>query len=204
MKNRNITLKPNSLLFGPLTHKPKEMILMSDDELESLYLADFKGLYQEECAKQLGVSRPTFAKIIKSARKKVTEMLMYGKGIELIQEKRNYVLVYPTNDRVTIHPYFITAKLFAFAKIEEETIVSISYVDNPIYQELLAKGIEIIDDDSAQGMAAGRIIPPLLKEGNMLVVKSLGEGMKRNIEGMGLNIEYSDLSDIDSVLESLK
>ena len=204
MKNRNITLKPKSLLFGPLTHEPKEMIQMSDDELESLYLADFKGLYQEDCAKELGVSRPTFSKIIKSARKKVTEMLMYGKGIELVQEKRNYILVYPTNDRVTIHPYFITAKLFAFAKVEEESIVSISYIDNPIYQELQAKGIEIMDDDSAQGMAAGRIIPPLLKKGNMLVVKNLGEGMQRNIEGMGLNVEYTDLSDIDSVLESLK
>ncbi|UFH60222.1 DUF134 domain-containing protein [Sulfurovum mangrovi] len=203
MKNRNITFKPKSLLFGPLTHKAKEMIQMSDDELEALYLADFRGLYQEECAKQLGVSRPTFAKIIKSARKKVTEMLMYGKGIELLQEKRNFVLVYPTNDRVTIHPYFLTAKLFAFAKIEEDSIVSISYIDNPVYQALHAKGITIVDDDSAKGMAAGRIIPPLLKKGNMLVVKSLGEGMKRNIEGIGLNIEYSDLSDIDTVLESL-
>jgi len=203
MKNRNITLRPKSLLFGPLTHKPKEMLPMSDDELESLYLADFQGLYQEECARQLGVSRPTFSKIIKSARKKVAEMLMYGKGIELVQEKSNYVLVYPTNDRITIHPYFITAKLFAFAKIEGASIVSIRYIDNPIYQELHTKGVEITDDNSAQGMAAGRIIPPLLKKGNMLVVKSLGEGMKRNIEGMGINIEYTDLSDIDSVLESL-
>jgi predicted DNA-binding protein (UPF0251 family)/predicted Fe-Mo cluster-binding NifX family protein len=204
MKNRNITFKPKHLQFGPLTHKPKEMIKMSDDELEALYLSEFQGLYQEECAKQLGVSRPTFAKIIKSARKKVTEMLMYGKGIELVQEQHNYLLVYPTNDRINIHPYFITAKLFAFAKIEDDTIVSISYIDNPIYKELEAKGVEIVDDDSAQGMAAGRIIPPLLKKGNMLVVKSLGEGMKRNLEGIGLNIEFTDLTDIDSVLESLK
>ena len=115
MKQRNITFKPKTLLFGPLTHKPKEMIQLGDDELESLYLADFKGLYQEECAKQLGVSRPTFAKLIKNARKKVTEMLMYGRGIELVQGKKNYTLVYPTNDRVNIHPYFLIAKLFAFA-----------------------------------------------------------------------------------------
>ena len=53
-------------------------------------------------------------------------------------------------------------------------------------------------------MAAGRIIPPLLKKGNILVVKSLGEGIKRNIEGIGLNIEYTELTDIDTVLESLR
>ena len=146
MKKRNITFKPKTLLFGPLTHQPKEMIQLSDDEMESLYLADFKGLYQEECARQLGVSRPTFAKLIKNARKKVTEMLMYGKGVEIIQEKRNYVMVYPTNDRVSIHPYFLTAKLFAFANIANDKIVSITYMDNPIYKELETQGKEIIDD----------------------------------------------------------
>lgn len=204
MKNRNITFKPKHLLFGPLTHKPKEMIQMSDDELESLYLADFKGLYQEECAKQLGVSRPTFAKLIKNARRKVTEMLMYGKGIELIQEKKNYTLIYPTNDRVNIHPYFLTAKFFAFAQIEDDKIVSITYQDNPIYISLVDKGIEIVNDESAKGMAAGRIIPPLLKKGNMLIVKNLGDGMRRNLEGIGLNIEFTDLTDIDVIVDSLR
>jgi len=203
MKRRNITFKPKTLLFGPLTYKPKEMLQLSDDELESLYLSDFKGLYQEECAKQLGVSRPTFAKLIKNARKKVTEMLMYGRGIELVQEKKNYVLIYPTDDRINIHPYFLIAKLFAFAQIEDDKIVSITYIDNPIYKELVAKNIDISSDESAKGMAAGRIIPPLLKNGNMLVVKSLGDGMRRNLEGIGLNIEFTDKRDIDSVLESL-
>lgn len=204
MKQRNITFKPKTLLFGPLNQQPTEMIKMSDDELESLYLADFKGLYQEECAKQLGVSRPTFAKLIKNARKKVTEMLMYGRGIELVQEKKNYVLIYPTNDRVNISSDFLVTKFFAFAQIEDEKIISITYIDNPIYKELEAKNTEIRDDESAKGMAAGRIIPPLLKKGNMLVVKNLGEGMRRNLEGLGLNIEFTDLTDIDSVLESLK
>jgi len=203
MKRRNITFKPKTLLFGPLTHKPKEMIRLSDDELESLYLADFKGLYQEECAKQLGVSRPTFAKLIKNARKKMIEMLMYGRGIELLQEKKNYTLIYPTDDRVNIHPYFLIAKLFAFAQIEDDKIVSITYIDNPIYKDLEAKNVDICSDESAKGMAAGRIIPPLLKDGNILVVKSLGDGMRRNLEGIGLNIEFTELTDIDSVLESL-
>ena len=94
--------------------------------------------------------------------------------------------------------------MFAFANIESDKIVSISYVDNPVYKELEAQGKEIINDDSAKGMAAGRIIPPILKKANMLVVKDLGEGMKRNLEGMGLSIEFSDLLDIDSVLDELK
>ena len=202
-KKRNISLKPTCFSYGPLTQKPKEVMQMSEDELEALYLADFRGLYQEDCARELGVSRPTFAKIIKSARKKATEMLMYGKGIELVQEKRSFVLVFPTDDRISIHPYFLTAKFFAFAAIEDDAIVSISYTSNPVYDALAAQGTAIVDDESAKGMAAGRIIPPLLKKAHMLVVRSLGEGMRRNIEGLGLNIEQTDLTDIDTVLEKL-
>ena len=158
-KQRNITIQPTAFRFGPLDQPPKEMVAMQADELEALYLADFKGLYQEECAKALGVSRPTFAKIIKGARKKSVEMLMYGKGVELTRHKHTFTLVFPINDRITIHPYFLTAKFFAFAKIENDTIASIAYNSNPVYDALKERGAAIIDDDSAKGMAAGRIIP---------------------------------------------
>jgi predicted DNA-binding protein (UPF0251 family)/predicted Fe-Mo cluster-binding NifX family protein len=202
-RKRNITFKPTCFSYGPLTKTATETLVVSEDELEALYLADFKGLYQEDCARELGVSRPTFSKLLKSARKKTAEMLMYAKGIELVQRQESFVLVYPTNDRITVHPYFITAKFYAFAKIEEKTIASISYMLNPIYEELEAQGKSIVDDDSAKGMAAGRIIPPLLKEAQVLVVRSLGDGMRRNIEGLGLNIEYTKETDIDAVLEGL-
>lgn len=203
MKNRNITLKPTVLQFGPLREEPKDILQMSPDELESLYLADFQGLYQEECAKQLGVSRPTFSKIIKSARKKNIEMLMYGKGIEIMPHQRKFIVIYPTNDRITVAPYFLVAKLFAFATVKEGNIERIEYSNNPIYEELKANRRDIVDDESAQGMAAGRILPPLLKKGNLLAVKSLGDGIKRNLEGVGINIEFTETTDIDKVLESL-
>ncbi|HHH37108.1 MAG TPA: DUF134 domain-containing protein [Epsilonproteobacteria bacterium] len=203
MKQKNITLKPTVLEFGPLTQPPKELLQLSPEELESLYLADFQGLYQEECAKQLGVSRPTFVKLLKSGRKKMIEMLMYGKGVSLTPNLQEFILIYPTDDRVTISPHFLVAKRFAFALIRENTIESIRYLYNPIYQTLTEDGIEIINDESAKGMAAGRVIPPLLKEGNLLVVRSLGEGMQRNLAGTGLNIEFTETTDIDKVLESL-
>jgi predicted DNA-binding protein (UPF0251 family)/predicted Fe-Mo cluster-binding NifX family protein len=202
-KKRNYSLKPTCFSFGPLTQKPKEMLPLSADELEAIVLADFKGLYQEECAAQLGVSRPTFAKLIKRARKKMAEMVMYGKGISLIGEKQSFTIVFPTNNRSEIHPYFLTAKQYAFAKIDNGTIVSIAYKDNPIYRELQAKGAEIVDDDSAKGLAAGRMIPPLLKGADILVVRSIGEGIRRNIEGIGVNIEISDVNDIDALVEQL-
>lgn len=202
-KKRNYSIKPTCFSFGPMTHKPKEMLSLSADEFEAMVLADFKGLYQEDCARALGVSRPTFAKLIKRARKKMAEMVMYGKGISLIDEKRAFTVAFPTSSRSKIHPYFLTAKQYAFALIENGAITSISYKENPIYRELMEKGSEIIDDESAAGMAAGRVIPPLLEGADILVVRSIGEGIRRNIEGTGVNIEVTDIADIDALIEHL-
>ena len=202
-KRRNITFKPTCFSFGPLTQPPKERLRISADELEALYLADFKGLYHEQCSASLGVSRPTFAKILKGARKKMAEMVLFAKAVELTREKQNFTLAFPTNDRITIHDYFLTAKYFAFAKIVDNAIASISYTANPIYTQLLEEGVTIENDESAKGLAAGRMIPPLLKNAQLLVVRSIGDGIRRNIEGLGLNIELTSKSDIDSVLTDL-
>ena len=202
-KKRNITFKPTCFSYGPLTQTPKETIVLRDDELEALYLADFKVLYHEDCAQSLGVSRPTFAKLIKQARKKMVEMVMYGKGIELIREPHAFTLVFPTDDRISVHPYFLVAKFFAFAKVEDGVIISINYKENPIYRELLHKGGDIINDESAKGLAAGRVIPPLLKEANILVAQTLGDGIRRNIEGMGISIELTPCSELDTIVAKL-
>ena len=46
------------------------------DELEALRLADLEGLYQEAAAERMGVSRPTFARILTRARAAVARALI--------------------------------------------------------------------------------------------------------------------------------
>lgn len=55
------------------------------DELESLRLADLEGLglYQEQAAETMKISRPTFARIVESARRKVADALIHGKALRL-------------------------------------------------------------------------------------------------------------------------
>lgn len=203
MKKRSITFKPACFSFGPLTQIPNETIMMREDEFEALYLADFKALYHENCAQSMGISRPTFAKLIKSARKKMVEMVMFGKEITLMRESFNFTLAFATDDRITVHPDFLVAKYYAFAKVEEGCITSITYKENPIYKELLRLDRAIINDDSAKGLAAGRLIPPLLEEATIVVARSLGDGIRRNIEGMGIGIELSQSDSIDAIVEEL-
>jgi predicted DNA-binding protein (UPF0251 family) len=51
------------------------------DELEALRLADLEGLYQEAAADHMGVSRPTFARILRRAREKVAWVLVQEQAL---------------------------------------------------------------------------------------------------------------------------
>ena len=58
-----------------------ETVELTLDGLEAIRLADREGLYQEEAARRMGVSRPTFARILTQARRKVAEALVEGKSL---------------------------------------------------------------------------------------------------------------------------
>ncbi len=56
---------------------------MSLDEFEAIRLGDLEGLYQEEAAELMKVSRPTFSRIIDSAHRKVADALVHGKALRI-------------------------------------------------------------------------------------------------------------------------
>jgi predicted DNA-binding protein (UPF0251 family) len=60
----------------------KEVIL-TVDEFEAIRLADLNGLYQEQAAGKMNISRQTFGRIIESAHKKVAEALVEGKALKI-------------------------------------------------------------------------------------------------------------------------
>lgn len=53
------------------------------DELEAIRLADYQGLYHEEAAGRMNISRPTFGRILEEARRKVATALMEGKALKI-------------------------------------------------------------------------------------------------------------------------
>jgi predicted DNA-binding protein (UPF0251 family) len=60
-----------------------EEVVLSVDEFEAIRLADLEGLYQEQAAERMKVSRQTFGRIIESARRKVAEALVKGKALKI-------------------------------------------------------------------------------------------------------------------------
>lgn len=61
------------------------------EELESIRLKDLLGLTQEEAARRMGVSQPTFHRILQAARRKIASALVEGKALRI--EGGDFVLV---------------------------------------------------------------------------------------------------------------
>jgi predicted DNA-binding protein (UPF0251 family) len=76
----------NHLCFKPcgIPGHALEIIELTKDEMEAIRLADLEGLYQEDAANQMNVSRPTFGRILNNARAKIADALINGKSIEIL------------------------------------------------------------------------------------------------------------------------
>jgi len=60
-----------------------EEIVLSLDEFETIRLADYEQLYQEEAAARMNISRQTFGRIIDGAHKKIADVLIHGKALKI-------------------------------------------------------------------------------------------------------------------------
>ncbi len=84
-KMRRIACGPQVRSFKPcgISPEPLEEVILTVDELEAIRLADFEGLYQEQAAKAMNVSRQTFGNIIACARKKTAEFLLKSRVLSI-------------------------------------------------------------------------------------------------------------------------
>lgn len=84
-KLRKIEHVPAIPYFIPSDKEIKELPenILKLEELEAIRLKDLEGLEQEECAKKMEVSRPTFQRILLAAREKVADSLIHGKIIHV-------------------------------------------------------------------------------------------------------------------------
>jgi len=82
---RRVECLPGSQYFKPrgIPLSELEEINLRVDEFEAIRLADLEGLYQDQAAEKMQVSRQTFGRIIESAHKKVAEVLVKGKALRI-------------------------------------------------------------------------------------------------------------------------
>ncbi|MCK4258042.1 MAG: DUF134 domain-containing protein [Halanaerobiales bacterium] len=82
-KERRVEYIPEVKYFKPagIPMRDLEEVVVTIEEVEAIRLKDQEGLQQEDCAKRMQVSRPTFQRILMEARKKVADALIQGKAI---------------------------------------------------------------------------------------------------------------------------
>lgn len=84
-KLRCVAQLPSVGFFKPagISANALQGVQLTLEELESIRLRDLEELEQEECAQQMRISRPTFHRILESARKKLADALINGKAIQI-------------------------------------------------------------------------------------------------------------------------
>jgi predicted DNA-binding protein (UPF0251 family) len=84
-KCRRISTIPGVTYFKPagIPIRDLEEVCLSVEEIEAIRLKDLQGLEQEQGANSMQISRPTFQRILASAREKIADVLLNGKALRI-------------------------------------------------------------------------------------------------------------------------
>lgn len=84
-KCRCVGFEPGVAYFKPrgIPLTRLEEVVLTVDEFEAVRLADLEGLYQEQAAERMHVSRQTFGNIVSAAHKKIADALVNAKAIRI-------------------------------------------------------------------------------------------------------------------------
>ena len=85
LKCRRVAFLPNVTYFKPagIPLRALEEVRLSVEEVEAIRLKDLEGFEQEQAAERMNISRPTFQRVLASARRKIGEALLNGKAIRI-------------------------------------------------------------------------------------------------------------------------
>jgi len=80
-----VAFLPQTTYFKPagIPLSVLDEVTLSLEEAESIRLKDIDGLEQEDGARKMNISRPTFQRILASARQKMADAILHGKAIRI-------------------------------------------------------------------------------------------------------------------------
>jgi len=170
---RNLQFKPLCKTFTTKECESDETIHLLHEELEALYLMDAQELYQADAAEKMNVSRPTFARILKSARQKVTMMLITGANLYVEDIKEDYTVLIPSYKKEHIAIGKPDAPFLFLYHIKGDTILKKEVLENPVFTE---------------SIRPGQALPRLanIYSINFFVALSVGEGLKSALFSKGV------------------
>ena len=84
-KCRRVNFVPDVTYFKPagIPLRVLDEVGLTVEEVEAIRLKDLEDLDQEQSAAKMNISRPTFQRVLESARKKMADALLGGKAIRI-------------------------------------------------------------------------------------------------------------------------
>ncbi len=82
---RRVGFQPKTIFFKPagIPLTDVQEVIVGHDELEAMRLKNLLGFPQEEAAAKMGVSQPTFHRLINTAHQKMADAIINGKALRI-------------------------------------------------------------------------------------------------------------------------
>ncbi|MDD2382729.1 MAG: DUF134 domain-containing protein [Sulfurospirillaceae bacterium] len=173
---RHISFRPRCHKFIPENNGDMEIISLLSEETEALYLMDLLGMYQEEAAQKMEISRPTLARIVKSAHHKVALALLGGKQLNLEPSSAPYKIALCSDSANA--PFYLTlpkSKYIHIFTLNHHIIESHKILNNPLFLENAKPAIVLTTLFTQERI-------------NLFIANSLGEGFKSMLSSKGIQL----------------
>ena len=83
--SRKVYREPNVTYFKPAGLRMVDLkeSIITVDEFEAIRLKDLEEMRQDKAAQHMGISQPTFHRLLTAARKKIADAIVNGKAIKI-------------------------------------------------------------------------------------------------------------------------
>ena len=151
----------------------KATIELLHEEIEAIYLSDILELYQEDAAKKMGISRPTFTRILKNARKKVATMLVSGASLKILDEKDDFKVAITSSFKDKLEVSSPSAPYLHIFHIKQ----------NKILEYEIIKSVVV-----TQNKRPGQVLPEFLAKRhiNFFITNEINQGLKDALLSKGI------------------
>jgi predicted DNA-binding protein (UPF0251 family) len=183
---RKLNFKPITTSFVPKEQDPCGTTSLLHEEIEAIYMMDVLGLYQEDAAKSMEISRPTFTRILKNARQKLATALVGGYEINIEDSKDDLVIAFCSSDKQKFENIDLLQQFILFFRVKDNSTELIKVIDNHVNKDRLKPAI---------------VLPKVLLDNrvNIFISSKIGEGLKNSLISKGIKPIIRESLDLDSL-----
>lgn len=225
-KCRRVSFVPGVTYFKPagIPLHSLEEINLSFEEAEALRLKDIEGLDQTQGAVRMNISRPTFQRVLTSARRKMSDALLNGKAIridggsfeykpapvqasgkdQVIPEKIAVV----TDDGINVSGHFGSAGYYIVCTITDCKVQDKEKRDKP--QFVKGRGLHQGGGECRQGnrgmrRGAGNAnsldnILDVISDCQVVIAGGIGWGAHATLQQVGIEVVITEFDNIDEAV----